>query len=135
MPKKTCAVKKRTNIFRFLKAKETLDRIEELARLNLSYMEISARLGVSAQTLKTARDDDGGAIDDAITRGRAKGVDMASTKLMDLVQDGNLNAIKFYLTNVSKEQWSDGRQVQASVQSGDVKVNFNISSPNTDTDD
>ncbi len=73
------------------------DRVEYLASLNLGIMDICRSLGVGWDTFNKHRNRKNSELADALNRGKAKGLQLATTKLMEKIQEGEFNAIQFYL--------------------------------------
>jgi len=87
------------------------DRLEHLASLNMGTMEICRNLGISWDTFnknKKRKTE----FSDALQRGKAKGIQRATSKLMDKIDDGEFQAIQFYLKNADSDNWSDKNEVQ-----------------------
>ena len=50
--------------------------------------------------------------EDAYQRGKAKGLKVATSKLMEKIQEGEFQAIQFYLKNTDSDRWQDKQEVQ-----------------------
>ena len=86
------------------------DRLEHLASLNMGTMEICRNLGISWDTFnknKKRKTE----FSDALQRGKAKGIQRATSKLMDKIDDGEFQAIQFYLKNADSDNWADRQTV------------------------
>ena len=86
------------------------DRLEHLASLNMGTMEICRNLGISWDTFnknKKRKTE----FSDALQRGKAKGIQRATSKLMDKIDDGEFQAIQFYLKNADSDNWADRQEV------------------------
>jgi hypothetical protein len=73
-----------------------MNEVRRLAGLGLSAENIADRLNVSRKTLFNIMNRDS-AIRDAMNQGLSEGIDFAASKLHDLIDQGNLGAICFYL--------------------------------------
>ena len=51
-------------------------------------------------------------LSDALNRGKAKGLQLATTKLMEKIQEGEFNAIQFYLKSADRETWAEKQTVE-----------------------
>lgn len=67
-----------------------------MASNGATFEQIASALGISEDTLSRRRRDNA-EIAEAIKKGRAKGAVFVQSKLMELVSQGNLGAICFYL--------------------------------------
>jgi nucleotidyltransferase/DNA polymerase involved in DNA repair len=94
------------------------DRLEYLASLNMGTMDICRNLGISWDTFDRNKKRKA-EFADALQRGKAKGLQRATSRLMDKIDDGEFQAIQFYLKNADSDNWSDKNEVQH---------NFNLSS-------
>jgi len=86
------------------------DRLEHLASLNMGTMEICRNLGISWDTFnknKKRKTE----FSDALQRGKARGIQRATSKLMDKIDDGEFQAIQFYLKNADSDNWADRQEV------------------------
>ncbi len=93
------------------------DRLEYLASLNMGTMDICRNLGISWDTFDRNKKRKA-EFADALQRGKAKGLQRATSRLMDKIDDGEFQAIQFYLKNADSDNWSDKNEVQH---------NFNLS--------
>lgn len=93
-----------------------LERLEKLAAQGLTIKEISAYFNAAPITLYKAIADKP-EIAAAMETGRAKGIEFVTSKLMEKIQSGDLNAIIFYLK--SKAGWQDKVTVE---HSGTVEI-------------
>ena len=87
------------------------DRLEHLASLNMGTMEICRNLGISWDTFDRNKKRKA-EFADALQRGKARGIQRATSKLMDKIDDGEFQAIQFYLKNADSDNWSDKNEVQ-----------------------
>jgi len=86
------------------------DRLEHLASLNMGTMEICRNLNISWDTFnknKKRKTE----FSDALQRGKAKGIQRATSRLMDKIDDGEFQAIQFYLKNADSDNWADRQEV------------------------
>ena len=86
------------------------DRLEHLASLNMGTMEICRNLGISWDTFDRNKKRKA-EFADALQRGKAKGIQRATSKLMDKIDDGEFQAIQFYLKNADSDNWADRQEV------------------------
>ena len=93
------------------------DRLEYLASLNMGTMDICRNLGISWDTFDRNKKRKA-EFAEALQRGKAKGLQRATSRLMDKIDDGEFQAIQFYLKNADSDNWSDKNEVQH---------NFNLS--------
>lgn len=77
------------------KIEPSISEIERLAGLGFTQGEICLRLGFSDETLRRRKMENGDIVE-AIKRGKAAANDKVSSKLMELVNKGNLGAIIWY---------------------------------------
>ena len=82
------------------------DRLEHLASLNMGTMEICRNLGISWDTFDRNKKRKA-EFADALQRGKAKGIQRATSRLMDKIDDGEFQAIQFYLKNADSDNWAD----------------------------
>ena len=87
------------------------DQLEHLASLNMGVMDICRSLGISWDTFNRNRKRKAD-FEDAYQRGKAKGLKMATSKLMEKIQEGEFQAIQFYLKNTDSDRWQDKQEVQ-----------------------
>lgn len=81
-----------------------LAKVESLAAQGLTEEQIGDALGVSRATVtRNKRRDDAFAA--AIKRGKAKGIALVSSKLMEQVRGGNITAMIFFLK--TRAGWSE----------------------------
>ena len=86
------------------------DRLEHLASLNMGTMEICRNLGISWDTFDRNKKRKA-EFADALQRGKAKGLQRATSRLMDKIDDGEFQAIQFYLKNADSDNWADRQEV------------------------
>jgi len=96
--------------------KALLNKIEHHAGLGLTQEQISAILGVAAQTLSTKKQDHP-EIQEAISRGRAKTIGALSSSLLESSKS-SVQAQIFALKNLSPESWSERQQPLVNVNLG-----------------
>jgi hypothetical protein len=88
-----------------------LKNVEDLAGRGLNQKQICAVLQVS-ESWWYARQRESVQLSQALARGRAKGIETATSALMEQVQAGSVEATKFYLKNRDRDHWSDANQQQ-----------------------
>ena len=99
------------------------DRVEYLASLNLGIMDICRSLGIGWDTFNKHRNKKNSELSEALNRGKAKGLQLATTKLMEKIQDGEFNAIQFYLKSADRDTWSDKQTVEHNFNLKDALTN------------
>jgi len=87
------------------------EQVEVLASQGLGIMDICRTLGIGWDTFNKNRKRKK-EISDALERGKAKGMKVATFKLMEQIHEGNFQAIQFYLKNRSPDEWSDRQEVK-----------------------
>ena len=87
------------------------EQVELLASQGLGIMDICRSLGIGWDTFNKNRKRKK-EISDALERGKAKGMKVATFKLMEQIHEGNFQAIQFYLKNRSPDEWSDRQEVK-----------------------
>lgn len=81
-----------------------LAKVESLAAQGLTEEQIADALGISPRTL-TNRKRDSADFADSIKRGKAKGIAVVTSKLMEQVKSGNVTAMIFFLK--TRGGWSE----------------------------
>ena len=81
-----------------------IGQVERLAAIGCTLEEICLNLGFSYSTLNR-RKKEMKELEDAITRGKAKGVREIENALFKRAQEGDVHAIKFWLCNRT-DKWS-----------------------------
>ena len=94
---------------------EVLEEVEECGALGMSMDQISWSLGVNPSTLYKYKSKMG-ALNEAISRGRARGIRNVTTNLREQISDGNAQSTMFYLKNRSADQWNNDTQNVAKIQ-------------------
>ena len=97
---------------KWIPTEETYREIERMAALGLNEQDIAHNLNVYPTTLSDKKKDFQ-EIEEAITRGRAKGVVKVTGHLMDQIEGGNHQAAAFYLKNRRPQEWNDIQSVAA----------------------
>ena len=110
LPKK--AGRKRINL--------DLEQVENLASRGLGTTQIARALGVSWDTIDRNRKRSA-EFEDALKRGKAKGLAQVTNSLFTSATDGNVTAQIFYLKNQDAKTWKDRQEVvTATVNLNDV---------------
>ena len=86
------------------------EQVEHLASLNLGIMDICRSIGVGWDTFNKHRNKKNSELSDALARGKAKGLTRATSKLMEKIEDGEFQAIQFYLKSADKERWAEKQE-------------------------
>jgi len=87
------------------------EQVEHLASLNLGIMDICRSIGVGWDTFDKHRKKKGSELTEALERGKAKGLKRATTALASKIEDGEFQAIQFYLKSADREKWAE-RQIE-----------------------
>jgi len=95
------------------------DQVEMLAAQGLGIMDICRSLGIGWDTFNKNRKRKK-EISEALARGKAAGMKVATSALMNQIHEGNFQAIQFYLKNRSPDEWSDRQEVQHNLNLKDV---------------
>ena len=98
------------------------EQVELLASQGLGIMDICRTLGIGWDTFNKNRKRKK-EISDALERGKAKGMKVATFKLMEQIHEGNFQAIQFYLKNRSPDEWSDRQEVKHTLNIKDALTN------------
>ena len=88
------------------------DRVEHLASQGLGVMDICRSLGVGWDTFNKHRNKKNSELKERLDKGKAKGLQLATTKLMEKIQEGEFNAIQFYLKSADRETWAEKQTVE-----------------------
>ena len=88
------------------------DRVEYLASLNMGIMDICKSLNVGWDTFNKHRIKKNSELAEALDKGKAKGLQLATSKLMEKIQDGEFNAIQFYLKSADRDTWAEKQTVE-----------------------
>ena len=100
------------------------DQLEHLASLNMGVMDICRSLGISWDTFDRNRKRKAD-FEDAYQRGKAKGLKIATSKLMEKIQDGEFQAIQFYLKNTDSDRWADKQEVNHNLNLSNILTEAN----------
>ena len=95
------------------KAEIDLKKVEEYASQLLSNDQIAINLGVCRKTFYV-RKAENPEIDEAIKRGREKGIAKITNKLVDSALKGNTTAQIFILKTHGGQEWKDKQEVNLS---------------------
>jgi len=94
---------------------EVLAEAEECGALGLNLDQTAWNLGINPSTLYRNKVKSG-ALQAALTRGRAKGVKNMTGCLRDQAESGNTHATMFWLKNQAADQWANDLQNVAKIQ-------------------
>ena len=98
------------------------EQVEMLASQGLGIMDICRSLNIGWDTFNKNRKRKK-EISDALERGKAKGMKVATFKLMEQIHEGNFQAIQFYLKNRAPDDWSDRQEVNHNINLKDALTN------------
>jgi hypothetical protein len=87
------------------------EQVEHLASLNLGIMDICRSIGVGWDTFDKHRKKKNSELSEALERGKAKGLHRATTALAAKIEDGEFQAIQFYLKSADREKWAERQEV------------------------
>ena len=91
------------------------EQVEHLASLNLGIMDICRSIGVGWDTFDKHRKKKGSELTEALERGKAKGLHRATTALAAKIEDGEFQAIQFYLKSADREKWAERAGINHSI--------------------
>ena len=94
---------------------EVLAEAEECGALGLNLEQTSWNLGINPSTLYRNKAKSG-VLQEALTRGRARGIRNMTGCLKDQAESGNTHATMFYLKNRAPDQWANDLQNVAKIQ-------------------
>lgn len=92
-----------------------LQKVEQYSALGLSQEHIAQCLGISERTLRN-RKKESSEFAEAIKRGKAKGIALVTSKLMEQVKEGNTTAMIFFLK--TQAGWKEARAVELTGRDG-----------------
>ena len=94
---------------------QVLDEVEECGALGMTMDQTAWSMGVNPSTLYKYKAKMG-ALNEAISRGRARGIRSMTGNLKDQAEAGNTHATMFYLKNQSPTEWANDLQNVAKIQ-------------------
>ena len=94
---------------------DVLKEVEECGALGLNLDQTAWNLGINPSTLYRNKVKSG-ALQAALTRGRAKGVKNMTGCLRDQAESGSTHATMFWLKNQAADQWANDLQNVAKIQ-------------------
>ena len=94
---------------------EVIKEVEECGALGMTMDQTAWSMGVNPSTLYKYKSKMG-ALNDAISRGRARGIRSMTGNLKSQAEDGNTHATMFYLRNMATEQWNNDSANVAKIQ-------------------
>jgi len=97
-----------------------LDRAEYLSSLNLGIMNVCKGLGIGWDTFNKHRNKKNSELKEALERGRAKGLERTTARLMDKIDEGEFNAIKFYLQSADRERWAEKVETKVNINLNEI---------------
>ena len=85
------------------------EQVEHLASLNLGIMDIGRSIGVGWDTFYKHRNKKNSELPDALARGKAKGLQRATSTLAEKINDGAFQSIQFFLKSADRERWAENQ--------------------------
>jgi len=98
---------------------DQINQVEHLAALNMGVMDICRSLGISWSAFDKNRKKKQ-EINDALERGKAKGLTRATSKLMEKIEDGEFQAIQFYLKSADRERWAEKAEISHTLNLSEI---------------
>jgi len=98
---------------------DQINQVEYLAGLNMGVMDICRSLGISWSAFDKNRKKKQ-EINDALERGKAKGLTRATSKLMEKIEDGEFQAIQFYLKSADRERWAEKAEISHTLNLSEI---------------
>ena len=86
-----------------------IQQVEDLAAQGLTFEQIATCLGISDKTIYR-RKGESSEVSEAIKRGRERGVAFAASQLQNMIAQGNLGAVIFYLK--TKGGWTEKQIIE-----------------------
>ena len=74
-------------------------------------MDICRSIGVGWDTFDKHRKKKNSELSEALEKGKAKGLHRATTALAAKIEDGEFQAIQFYLKSADREKWAERQEV------------------------
>jgi len=103
---------------------DQIKQVEHLASLNMGVMDICRSLGISWSAFDKNRKKKQ-EINDALEKGKAKGLQRATSKLMEKIEDGEFQAIQFYLKSADREKWAERQEVAHTLNLSEIITSAN----------
>ena len=97
-----------------------LERVEYLASLNMGIMDICRSLGIGWDTFNKHRNKKNSELKERLDAGKARGLQLATSKLMEKIQDGDFNSIQLYLKSADRDTWAEKQTVEHNLNLSDV---------------
>ena len=94
---------------------KVLEEVEECGALGMTMDQTAWSMGVNPSTLYKYKAQMG-ALKEAISRGRARGIRSMTGNLKDQAEAGSTHATMFYLKNQSPTEWANDLQNVAKIQ-------------------
>jgi len=91
-----------------------IKKVRELASRGLTEEQIALGIGINIKTLR-ARKRKYKEFQDALSQGKAQGVQNISNALYQNAMEGHFPAQKFYLCNRDKENWQDKPDIENNI--------------------
>lgn len=96
------------------------EQVEHLASLNLGIMDICRSIGVGWDTFNKHRNKKNSELSDALARGKAKGLQRATSKLAEKINEGDFQSIQFYLKSADRERWAEKQEVSHTLNLSEI---------------
>lgn len=96
-----------------------LETVERYASQGMTYEQISDSLGISSATLLRRRQNSA-ALEEAIKRGKAKGIEVVTNQLFKQVGEGNTTATIFFLK--CRAGWVETNQLNLANNKGESLI-------------
>ena len=107
---------------KFIITSEICCKAEELAAQGLHKYQIAQVLGIHRDTLNE-KEKEYTDLSDAITLGKAKGIQVVVNALFEKARRGDVAAIKYFLNNRDNDNWNERKDVSISSPEGITFVN------------
>ena len=109
-----------------------LELVEKLAARGLSYKQLAIALGMNIKTVKKHRTLNP-ALQEAIDRGRVKGLTEIANSLFESALNGNTTAQIFYLKKRSPDDWRDRFENRVDIKAGFTHLHLATMKVKTDS--
>jgi hypothetical protein len=83
-------------------------------------MSICKALDIGWDTFDKHRKKKNSELSEALERGKAKGLTRATSKLMEKIEDGEFQAIQFYLKSADRERWAEKAEISHTLNLSEI---------------